>query len=212
MNCNWCGKSGKVNQFGYCDECNAAIRNDIVKHKDILENLAAKSHSDLSQSDKDAVLIQAQNAATALEVYKERGVPFFKSNVTEMLKEVEDRLTVPKGTVIFKPLEIVGRSKKSFVLEKNCVKIICQGSLFASAREKSIPIKQIVGVEVKKPGSLVVGFIQIQTAGQMVASSSNKYSGGAADAVHDENSVLFEGIDSYHIAMKIKEYIENYGN
>jgi hypothetical protein len=40
--------------------------------------------------------------------------------------------------------------------------------------------------------------------------SSFTISGGAFDAVADENSVVFTGDDKYRIALEIKSYIENY--
>jgi hypothetical protein len=34
--------------------------------------------------------------------------------------------------------------------------------------------------------------------------------GGAYDAASDENSVLFDGKEKYEIALRIKEYVDNY--
>lgn len=209
-NCKWCEKDCKINQFGYCEKCYAEIRSGIVLHKEALENMASRAHMDLPEHEKGAIMAQAMAAYEALKIYKNRQVPFFKSDIDNLLRQVGTKLTMPRGSVMFSPLEISGRGKKCIILEKNSVKIIRRGSIIATERDKSIPIKQIVGVEVKKPGAVIVGFIQIQTAGQLVSSSSFKYTGGAADAVKDENSVLFSDLDSYHTAMQIKAYIENY--
>lgn len=209
-NCQWCGKTTKINQFNYCDDCNSEIRNGIIKNKESLESLANQAHCDLLQAEKDSILQTADAAARELSVYKDRAVPFFKSNIDEMLQLVKSRLELPKGSVVFKSLKVEGRQGKSLILEKSTIRIVRRGTLIAAAREKSIPIKQIVGVEIKKPGALIVGYVQIQTAGQNVGSSTMKYTGGAADAVNDENSVLFANQDDYNTAIKIKEYIENY--
>lgn len=77
-------------------------------------------------------------------------------------------------------------------------------------REKTLPIRNISSVEVKKPGSITSGFIQFSIAGGAVRDSSFTLTGGAFDAAKDENSVLFIGTESYEIAIKIKEYVENY--
>ena len=100
--------------------------------------------------------------------------------------------------------------KKSIIVDGGTVKIIRKGTIFAAEREKSIPINNITGVEVKKPGPFVNGFIQIQTAGQMSPKSNFRLSGGTYDAVNDENSVVFTGEENYQIALNIKNYIENY--
>ena len=101
-------------------------------------------------------------------------------------------------------------SKKSIIVSDAVVTIQKEKSLLASKREKTIPIIQITGVEVKKPGPLVNGFIQIQTAGQISGNSGFKVSGGAYNAVTDENAVVFTGKENYEIALKIKDYILSY--
>ena len=103
-----------------------------------------------------------------------------------------------------------GRQKKSVVVEGNSIRINKGGGIFASAREKTIPIRNITSVEVKKPGAMTVGFIQFSIAGAKARDSSFTISGGAFDAVQDENSVVFADKTSYEIALKIKDYVENY--
>lgn len=107
-------------------------------------------------------------------------------------------------------ITIAGASRKYITLKEQNIVIGRTKSLIAAAREKTIPIKQITGVEVKKPGALVNGFIQIQTAGQVSGNSSYKFTGGTFDAVQDENSVVFSGEVNYKRAIKIKKYVENY--
>ena len=69
-------------------------------------------------------------------------------------------------------LELHGRQKKSVVVDKGIVKIVKGGSLFSSPREKTIPIKNITSVEIKKPGAFFAGFIQFSIAGGMARESS----------------------------------------
>ncbi len=107
-------------------------------------------------------------------------------------------------------LVLEGRQGKSVIVDGNTVKINKKARLFATQREKVLPIKGITSVEVKKPGPFIVGFIQFSVAGGKSRDSSFKISGGAFDAVQDENSVVFAGDDEYEVALKIKNYIENY--
>lgn len=99
-----------------------------------------------------------------------------------------------------KTLEVVGAS----------IQIRKAKRFFAAAREKSIPIRNITSVEVKKPGRLVVGYIQFSIAGGLARNSSYTFTGGAFDAVQDENSVIFVGDSDYQTALRIKDYIENF--
>lgn len=108
-------------------------------------------------------------------------------------------------------LVLVGYGKKKTIsVNGNMVIIQRKGSLFASERQKSIPINNICGVEVKKPDAFINGYIQIQIPGQISGNSSFSVSGGAYNAVTDENAVVFIGKGNYEIALKIKSYIENY--
>jgi hypothetical protein len=67
----------------------------------------------------------------------------------------------------------------------------------------------VTSVEVKKPGGFV-GFIQFSIAGGNARDSSYTMSGGAFDAVKDENSIVFNGNDKYEIALKIKAFVESW--
>lgn len=81
-------------------------------------------------------------------------------------------------------------------------------------RERSLPIRNISSVEVKKPDTKAVfvnyGFIQFSIAGGAVRDGSLTLTGGAWDAAQDENSVIFVGQSAYQTALKIKEYVETY--
>ena len=107
-------------------------------------------------------------------------------------------------------LTLKGRQGKTVVVEGSTVTISKKGSLFASKREKAIPIRNITSVEVKKPGALTAGFIQFSIAGGAARDSSFKVTGGAFDAASDENSVLFADKEAYEVALEIKKYVENH--
>jgi len=113
-----------------------------------------------------------------------------------------------KGCIL--KLELRGNSKRSVIVEGSNVRIIKSAGLLSSAREKTIPIRQITSVEVKKPGVVYVGFIQFSIAGGVARDSTLSLTGGTFSAAQDENSVLFTGQENYEIALKIKDYIEKY--
>jgi hypothetical protein len=106
-------------------------------------------------------------------------------------------------------LLLKGRQGKTVSIEGNCVTITKKGWLFASRREKTIPIRNISSVEIKKPG-LAVGFIQFSIAGGVARDRSLKMMGGAFDASKDENSVLFAKQEQYEAALKIRDAIHNW--
>lgn len=105
-------------------------------------------------------------------------------------------------------IRLDGVGKKSAVVSGNTVHIVKCG-IFGT-HEKSIPISNISSVEVRKPGAMFNGYIQFCLPGGKHHDLSFTLSGGTYDAVSDENSVVFSGKENYDIALKIKEYIENY--
>jgi hypothetical protein len=107
-------------------------------------------------------------------------------------------------------MEIVlqGQQRKTLTISGDVIKIEKQG-FFTGKREKTIPIRSVTSVEVKKPGGFV-GFIQFSIAGGMARDSSYTLSGGAFGAVADENSVIFQGRKNYEIALRIKAYVESW--
>ena len=108
-----------------------------------------------------------------------------------------------------KMLTLKGRQGKTVLIDGSTVNIVKKGWLFASQRQKAIPIRNISSVEVKKPGAMA-GFIQFSIAGGVARDSSFKFTGGTLDALKDEHSVLFSSRASYKVALSIKEYVENY--
>ena len=106
-------------------------------------------------------------------------------------------------------IELKGLQGKTMLVDGNCVKIIKQG-LFTK-REKIFPIKNITSIEIKEPG-FFAGFIQLSIAGGKINDSSYKLTDGAFDATNDENSMIFNNKFQYEIALKIKEYVENFSD
>jgi hypothetical protein len=107
------------------------------------------------------------------------------------------------------PLVLIARQGKTVTVDNRVVKITKKRWILAAKREKIIPIQNITSVEVKKPGILVAGFIQFSIAGGAVRDSSFTFTGGAFDAVQDENSAVFADRKAYEIALRIQGYIEN---
>ncbi len=107
-------------------------------------------------------------------------------------------------------LKIIGLGNKIIMVKDNTIKIVKRATAFAARREKIIPVTNVSGVEIKKPGPLVNGYIQIQIAGQMSSNSSFSLTGGAYDVVKDENAVVFAGKENYETALKMQTHILNY--
>ena len=103
-----------------------------------------------------------------------------------------------------------GEQRKTLEVGGSIIRIIKEGGLFHSDREKTILIRNVTSVEVKKPGELMVGFIQFSIAGGKARDSSYTLTGGSFGAVLDENSVVFKDPVSYKVALKIKEYVQDY--
>lgn len=122
-------------------------------------------------------------------------------------KTVEKPYLKEKPTSV-SAMELVlhGNQRKTLTVAGDSVRIEKKG-LLTGKREKTFPIRNITSVEVKKPGAFV-GFIQFSIAGGTAHDSSYKLSGGAFDAVKDENSVVFNGQEKYEIALKVKAYVE----
>ena len=106
-------------------------------------------------------------------------------------------------------LELRCRQGKTVIVEGASIKIVKRAWLFAAERQKTFPIRNISSVEVKEPG-IAAGYIQFAIAGGTVRNSSFTLTGGAFDAVKDENSAVFTDRAAYETALKIKEYVETY--
>lgn len=107
-------------------------------------------------------------------------------------------------------IELKGKAGRAVIAEGATIKIIKESGMFSSAREKTLPIRNITSVEVKKPGDVWAGFIQFSIAGGIARDSSWSVTGGSFSAAGDENSVLFIDEESYKTALRIKEYVETY--
>jgi len=113
---------------------------------------------------------------------------------------IRDDLSVPM---------LQGDQGKTLCVVGDTVRIEKQGFLTAK-REKTIRIRNITSVDVRKPRAFVVGFIQFSIAGCKARDSSYRLSGGSFDVVQDENSVVFTGQENYEIALRIKAHVENW--
>jgi hypothetical protein len=104
-------------------------------------------------------------------------------------------------------ITLKGKQGKTVIVAGDVVRIVKEG-FFAGRNERTLPIRNISSVEVKKPGGFT-GFVQFSIAGGAVRDRSYTMTGGAFDAVQDENSVLFTGDAEYQLALRIKNYIES---
>jgi hypothetical protein len=104
-------------------------------------------------------------------------------------------------------LILKGKQGKTLRVSGDVIHIDKSG-LFTGTRSKTIAISKVSSVEVKKPGAFV-GFIQFSISGGKARDSSFTATGGAFDAVQDENSVVFNGNDQYQLALRIKDYVES---
>jgi putative oligomerization/nucleic acid binding protein/zinc ribbon protein len=105
-------------------------------------------------------------------------------------------------------LTLQGNQGKTLTVSGDTIRIEKAGFL-TGKRHKTILIRNVTSVEVKKPGGFV-GFIQFSIAGGKARDSSYTLTGGAFDAVQDENSLIFNGAEKYDIALKIKAYVESW--
>lgn len=105
-------------------------------------------------------------------------------------------------------LTLEGKQGKTVIVAGDSIRIQNKGML-TGMREKTLPIRNITSVEVKKPGGFA-GFLQFSVAGGAARDSSYMVSGGAIDAAKDENSILFTGKDKYETALKIKAHVEEW--
>ena len=72
-----------------------------------------------------------------------------------------------------------GLQHKAIGVGDGIVVIKREKSLFAAERRKVIPIAQIAAVEIKKPGAMINGYIQVQLAGQTSGNAAGTITGGA---------------------------------
>jgi len=92
-------------------------------------------------------------------------------------------------------LVLHGGHGKSLFVAHGSIRIVQEQ--LAERRDKTILIRHISAVEVKKPGSTP-------------HDSTGTFTGGALDAARDENSVTFATLDDYDVALKIKVFVESW--
>lgn len=97
-------------------------------------------------------------------------------------------------------------AKAIIIVEDDIIRISRKGfmsfGLHGQKGEKSIPIRNITAIQLKKPG-LTTGYIQFSQHGMMESK------GGVMDAVKDENTIIFSSKKDYAQALELKEYIES---
>ena len=106
-------------------------------------------------------------------------------------------------------LVLHGGQGKTLFVSRDSIRIVQEQ--LAERRDKTILIRHITSVEVKKPGAFG-GFIQFSFAGGRPRESALTFTGGAFDAARDENSVTFSGTEEYDIALKIKVHVESWSS
>lgn len=103
----------------------------------------------------------------------------------------------------------LGQGKQFIIIDGNYLTIKRKGVLQAINQglkgDKTINIRNITSVQVKKPG-MTTGYIQFVLMG------SHESKGGVMHAVSDENTVIFSNGSQYKHALEIKEYIEKLNN
>lgn len=96
-------------------------------------------------------------------------------------------------------------AKAIVTVEKDIIRIKRKGLLSFATQglkgEKSIPIRNITAIQIKKPG-FTTGYIQFSQHGMMESK------GGVFDSVSDENTIIFNKKD-YEKALDLKKYIES---
>lgn len=105
--CKWCGKTEKANSFGYCEACNNEIRQKIAKAKNELEELERRAKLDLSVDEKQRIVDLTVQYRNELKVFKDKGVPFFKSDIDAMC----DGIFAKMGVDYHFPIDFVALSK-----------------------------------------------------------------------------------------------------
>jgi hypothetical protein len=104
-------------------------------------------------------------------------------------------------------LTLQGQQGRTVVVDGASVRLVKQGCVLGPAREKTLPIRQVLAVEVKKPGGVFAGYIRFATADDADADGLTDAAG--RDPGRDENSVVFADLRSYETALQIKDYVEH---
>jgi hypothetical protein len=105
---------------------------------------------------------------------------------------------------------VIKGDTKTLQVENNLIKIIQRKAFLQPETEKTLPFSKVTSIQIKKPGTLVGGYIQFSIAGGIEINKVFSVTGGAFEAIQDENAVLFTGANNYETALKIKELIETF--
>ena len=88
--CVWCKNSTELYKSGYCEDCYNRIRDDILSNKKRLDELLEQSA--LLGADKTAILEESTRICKALDEYKKKKVPFYKSDYQPTLAAIYQNL------------------------------------------------------------------------------------------------------------------------
>lgn len=105
-------------------------------------------------------------------------------------------------------LTIKGQHGRTVVVDGESITLSKRGCGLAPPREKTLPIRHVLAVEVKKPGGVFTGFIRFGTAD--AAAGDGALAGRVFDAAKDEYAVVFGDEASYETALQIKAYVEDF--
>lgn len=105
-----------------------------------------------------------------------------------------------------KAIILKGVQGKEIIFRNNMVKIIKDGFLFTSKRERTFRIRNILSAEVRKPGLFMKGFICFSIIGRGALKSTFKVDGKTCKKEY----LYFKDNESYRKALKIKRCIENH--
>lgn len=73
-----------------------------------------------------------------------------------------------------------------------------------TGKQKSIPIKSIISVQIQKPGLFGAGYIYFQTVGGMGNNSMKT----AYSFIKEENAIILNSKKKYNAALEIRDYIQ----
>lgn len=134
--CKWCHESGPVNQHGYCDSCDSEIRRDITASKSRLEEITRSVGPGMAPEDQKKILDEVLKCRDILWGYKDKGVPFFKSDIDALCEAVYAKMGIPFQFQRKPKL----RSKKLIKGLITCAAIIFIAAIYVEQKNKNAEI------------------------------------------------------------------------
>lgn len=105
--CAWCKKKKGIletfTKYGYCESCDIRIREDITSLKKGMDTLLTQANRSTDSNQKNNFFENLDQLYNALKLYKERQVPFFKSDLEEVRHQIVLAVNaIPESVVIHK--------------------------------------------------------------------------------------------------------------